>query len=207
MRLSVPTPTDDPLPLAKAPGSRPAPVNVTLRSGAVAQFDALLHELHPDAVRVDPDRVEALCAWLASLPSQAAQDVLDRRLCRIEELRAMLDDADWDADDAIRARLRKLIAYFDQDDDLIPDREPLLGKLDDVLLLELAWPAFAAEADDYRDFAEYRSAEHPGGSGSEQRAAWIRDRLAEVALWRHHFRVNDRRYVDFGRPIEPFHVV
>lgn len=207
MRLSAPTPTDDPLPLAQAREDMPAPADLPLRSAAVAQFDTLLHELNPDAVRVDPERVQALCIWLASLPPRAAQDVLDRRLRRIEELRVMLDDADWDADDATRMRLCKLIAYIDQDDDLIPDQEPVLGKLDDVLLIELAWPAFAAEADDYHDFSEYRAVEHPGGNGNEQRAAWIRDRLAEIALWQHHLRVNGSHYVDRGHPIEPFHVV
>lgn len=207
MRPSVPTPTDDPLPLALARDDTPAPADLPLRGAAVAKFDTLLHELNPDAVRVDPERVQALCVWLGSLPPRAAQDVLDRRLRRIEELRAMLDDTDWDADEPIRVRLRKLFAYIDQDDDLIPDHEPLLGKLDDVLLIELAWPAFASEAEDYRDFSEYRRAEHPDGSGSEQRAAWIRDRLAEIALWQHHLRVNDSHYVYSGHPVQPFHVV
>ena len=207
MRLSVPTPTDDPLPLAKAREDMPAPADLPLRGTAVAHFDALLHELNPDAVRVDPERVQALCIWLASLPPRAAQDVLDRRLRRIEELRLMLDDGDWDAVDATRMRLRKLLAYIDQDDDLIPDHEPVLGKLDDVLLIELAWPAFATEAEDYRDFSEYRAVEHPGGDGSEQRAAWIRDRLAEIALWQHHLRVNDSHYAHRGHPVEPFRVV
>ena len=207
MRLSVPTPTDDPLPLAQAREDMPAPADLPLRGTAIAQFDALLHELYPDAVRVDPERVQGLCVWLATLPPRAAKDVLDRRLRRIEELRRMLDDADWDADDATRVRLRKLIAYIDQDDDLIPDHEPVLGKLDDVLLIELAWPAFATEAEDYRDFSEYRATEHPGGSGSAQRAAWIRDCLAEIALWQHHLRVNGSHYADRGQPVEPFHVV
>lgn len=207
MRLSVPTPTDDPLPLAQAREDMPAPADLPLRGAAVAQFDALLHELYPDAIRVDPERVQGLCVWLASLPPRAAQDVLDRRLRRIEELRALLDDADWDADEATRARLGKLIAYIDRDDDLIPDHEPVLGKLDDVLLIELAWPAFSAEAEDYHDFSEYRATEHPSGSGSEQRAAWIRDRLAEIALWQHHLRVNGSHYVYRGHPVEPFHVV
>lgn len=207
MRLNVPTPTDDPLPLAGASaGDVPTPTGLPLRADAVARFDALLHELNPDAVRVDPERVRALGAWLASLPPHAAQDVLDRRLRRMEELRAMLEDADWDADEAIRVRLRKLFAYLDQDDDLIPDREPVLGKLDDVLLIELAWPAFATEAEDYRDFNAYRAEAHPIGSGPQQRAAWIRDRLTEIALWQHHLRVNDSHYSYRGHPVEPFHI-
>ena len=204
MRLYTPTLTDEPLPMslgvdASAPGPE-------LRGEAVAQFDALLHELYPDAVRVDADRVRNLCVWLASMPPQAAQDVLDRRLRRIEELRRMLDDDCWDPPDAVRARLAKLMAYLDQDDDLIPDREPLLGKLDDVLLLELAWPAFASEVEDYRDFCAYRTEHDPAGTGDQQRAAWIRDRLAEIQLWQHNMRVNASHYSYKGHAENPFHI-
>ena len=204
MRLSAPTITDDPLPLSYgADAGSPGPV---LRGEAVAQFDTLLHELYPDAVRVDADRVRNLCVWLASMPSQAAQDVLDRRLRRIDELRRMLEDDCWDPPDSVRARLAKLMAYLDQDEDLIPDHEPLLGKLDDVLLLELAWPAFAAEAEDYRDFCAYRTETQPAGTGDEQRAAWIRDRLAEIAIWQHNMRVNASHYSYSGHAEAPFHV-
>jgi uncharacterized membrane protein YkvA (DUF1232 family) len=207
MRFSTPIPTDEPLPFARVRDRTDAmPGGVALDGEAVARFDALLHELHPDAVRVDPERVQNLCAWLASLPPQSAHDVLDRRLRRMEELRAMLDDDDWDADDAIRLRLHGLIGYIDQVEDLIPDHEPLLGKLDDVLLIELAWPAFAAEADDYRDFCAYRSEEHPPGNGNEQRQSWIRDRMAEIALWQHNLRVNHSHYSYSGHPREPFHI-
>lgn len=204
MRLYTPTLTDEPLPMSV--GTDPSAPGPVLRGEAVAQFDALLHELYPDAVRVDADRVRNLCVWLASMPPQAAQDVLDRRLRRIEELRHMLDDDCWDPPDAVRARLAKLMAYLDQDEDLIPDHEPLLGKLDDVLLLELAWPAFASEVEDYRDFCAYRTEHQPTGEGAEQRAAWIRDRLAEIALWQHNMRVNASHYSYSGHAESPFHV-
>lgn len=209
MRAAIPTPTEEPLPF---PGTfqcdAPSPPGLSLREDAVARFDALLHELNPDALRVDPSRVRNLCMWLASLPPDAAKDALDRRLRRMEELRAMLDDGDWDADEATRARLRMLFGYIDHDGDLIPDHEPLIGKLDDVLLIELAWPAFVAEAEDYRDFCAYRDEAHPIGDGPAQRGAWIRDRLAEIALWRHHLRVNDSRYAsDSARPRELFHIL
>lgn len=204
MRLSAPTITDDPLPLSF--GTDTGDPGPSIRSEAVAHFDALLHELYPDAVRVDADRVRNLCVWLASMPPQAAQDVLDRRLNRIDELRRMLVDDCWDAPDALRARLAKLIGYLDDSEDMIPDHEPLLGKLDDVLLLELAWPAFAAEAEDYRDFCAYRNENAPPGTGPQQRAAWIRDRLAEIALWQHNLRVNQSHYSYRGHAEAPFRV-
>ena len=117
----------------------------------------------------------------------------------------MLDDTDWDADDATRTRLRKLFAYIDHDEDLIPDHEPLIGKLDDVLLIELAWPAFVTEAEEYRDFCSYRNEENPDGDGASRRSAWLRDRMAEIGLWQHNARVNDSHYIEGGAP-DFFHV-
>ena len=206
MRDYPPIPSDEPLPFdANFAGDGPVSSGPALHPDSVARFDALLHELNPDALRVDANRIRNLCSWLASLPPESAEDVLNRRLQRLETLRSMLADCGWDTDSASCERLRKMFAYIDQGDDLIPDDEPLIGKLDDVLLIELAWPAFATEADDYRDFCAFRTDERPEGDGDEQRAAWMRHRLAEIALFEHHQRVNDSRYIDRGRP-EMFHI-
>ena len=215
MRMSMPTPTADPLPYFfhdgfrrdDPPGATTAPpASVKLKGDAIARFDALLHEIHPDAARVDPDRLQHLMDWLMSLPATRAHDVLDRRLRRVESLRAMLEDSDWDTSRATRARVLKLLDYVDRDDDLIADHEPMLGLLDDVLLIELAWPAFADEAEEYRDFCAYRNDEHPAGSGEDQRSAWVRDRVAEIALWQHHLRVNGSHYAQSGDPPIRFRV-
>ena len=209
MKLSPATPVREPLPYLwqdDFPGDSECISGFVVRGDAIAQFDALLHEINPDAVRVDAGRLQHLMQWLLALPAETAHDVLDRRLQRIEQLRAMLDDVDWDTGDAARLRLVKLLEYVDREDDMIADREPMIGQLDDVLLLELAWPAFAAEAEDYSDFCSYRHDRHPTGSGSEQRAAWIRDRLAEIALWRHRLEVRSGHYPP-GRQATLFRVI
>mgnify|MGYP006168065663 CR=1 FL=1 len=82
----------------------------------------------------------------------------------------------------------------------------VLGLLDDVILLELAWPAVATEAEDYRDFCAYRNAVQPQGDGAQRREAWVRERLDALALYQHHARVNARRYVQGGSPERPFRV-
>ena len=101
---------------------------------------------------------------------------------------------------------RALLDYLDQGQDLIPDRVPLLGLLDDVLLLELAWPAIASEADDYRDFCRFRDERQPPGDGADRRAAWIAERLQALALFRHQQRVNGSRYAASGGAAQPFRV-
>lgn len=208
MFMRTVAPADTPLPWEDRPdrANRDRVGDFLLDAAAVSRFDQLLHEIHPDARHVDADRIATLGRWLQGLPAAQARAVLDERLRRIEQLRAMLGDADWDRREVACDRVRKLLAYLDQDHDLIPDAIPLLGLLDDVILLELAWPAVATEAEDYADFCAYRAAAKPDGDGARRRDAWIRDRLEALALYQHHARVNGSRYIDGGHPDRPFRV-
>jgi len=208
MFMRTTAPADTPLPWDDRPdhASRDRIGDFVLDAAAVSRFDQLLHAIHPQARHVDADRIATLGRWLQGLPAAQARAVLDERLRRIEQLRAMLDDADWDRREAACERVRTLLAYLDQDHDLIPDAIPLLGLLDDVILLELAWPAVATEAEDYADFCAYRATAQPDGDGAQRREAWIRDRLDALALYQHHARVNGSRYIDAGHPDRPFRV-
>ena len=182
--------------------------NHLLDPAAVAQFDQLLHQIHPQAPCVDADRIATLARWLQDLPEAQASNVLGERLARIRLLRAMLNDPDWVPGDGSRERIGKLLAYIDHrgDQDLIPASIPLLGLLDDVLLLELAWPALRIEAEDYRDFCDYREDARPQGDGAQRRNAWIRERLEALALHRHQARVNASHYANSGQPSQPFRI-
>ena len=206
MRAAVPT--ENPLPWDDRPdhANRGSIAGFRLDASAVSRFDQLLHEIHPEARHVDVDRIASLGRWLQDLPAEDARAALDLRLARIEQLRGMLDDADWDQREEACARVRKLLAYLDQDADLIPDSMPLLGLLDDVILLELAWPAVATEAEDYVDFCSFRDSAQPTGDGAQRREAWINDRLAELALFQHHHRVNASHYVRSSLPEQAFRI-
>jgi hypothetical protein len=209
MRTPIPTPTDDPLPFAgfvphgDADTAR-APLALDLP--AIARFDALLHELHPDAARVDVHRVQHLVHWLLAMPEADAHAAVDSRMRRVDELRALLADPDWDPSPAMAARIARLLAYIDRGEHLLAVPEPMLGLLDDVLLIELAWPAFADEVEEYADFCDYRTREHPEGGAQARRAAWVRDRLAELALLRHEAAIADSHFIQRGRAKAPFRV-
>jgi uncharacterized membrane protein YkvA (DUF1232 family) len=178
----------------------------TLCAEEVAKFDALVHEVHPAAPRVDADHVAQVARWLLAMPEDRAASFFGERLTRIDELRRMVADPDWDCGDRERVNVEKMLAYLDQEETLIPDRTPMLGRLDDILLLELTWPALSREVDEYEDFSRYRDSEHPTGSGAQQRATWIRERLAALALAQHQQRVSGSHYAIAGLPSEPFRI-
>lgn len=198
MHLHAPAPFKPPLPWVvreRRLQSRTRIEPLHLDNARIVKFNALLHELHPDASHVDARRLDALADWLLRLPEDEARKVLDVRLVRLQQLGAMLDDEDWDADPATRARLAKLFGYLDDDDGLIPDDTPRIGRMDDVLLAELAWPAFANEAEDYADYCDYRQKNHPTGAPAQRRRAWVEARLTEFAALRRRAAVRNRHYI------------
>ncbi|MFH2077398.1 MAG: hypothetical protein ABIJ73_01555, partial [Pseudomonadota bacterium] len=59
---------------------------VPLAPRAIAEFNDLLHELHPDAPHVDADAVASVARWLMALPSEQGEALLQARLGRLAEL-------------------------------------------------------------------------------------------------------------------------
>ncbi|MFY2765275.1 hypothetical protein [Arenimonas sp. MALMAid1274] len=167
---------------------------IAIDDDAMAHFNALLAQLDANAPHVSADQMVTLARWLQDQPRDDAMAVLSERLGRAEQLRRMLNDSDWDVPGDTRERARMLISYLQQVQDLIPDDQPLVGHLDDALLVELSWPAFAAETVDYVDFCRFRSQERPRGSAAERRLAWETACLAEAALLQQRRQVRARPY-------------
>jgi hypothetical protein len=156
---------------------------------AAARFDARLHVVHPDAPHVDAARLDALARWLLGLDPAQARRELQQRLERVRELRRMAADTAWDTDVAHRARLAGLLSFVtpahDGSDAAHANRDRVFGppRLDEALLVELAWPAFADELEDYLDFCRFRRDQHPRGAPPLTRSAWNRMRASEGTVW------------------------
>lgn len=208
MRHPAPTPADSPLPLPRARGARlphpPAPIE--LARGAVEKFNALVHELYIDAPHIDADAIASVASWLESQPEAQRELLLQARLGRLAELDAMRRDPDWPLDPAQDHRIEMIMAYVDSENDLIPDSVPTYGYLDDALLLELAWPMFAEDVDDYRDFCHYRDEVRERFGRPVHQLDWLHARADEGALWEHLHRVHQQNYIDHGAPAAFFRV-
>jgi len=83
-------------------------------------------------------------------------DFVVERIRTLEHLIEMLRDSDWRLEGADRARILDAIAYFVDPDDLIPDRIPGIGYLDDAIMVELVANELAHEIEAYEDFCEFR---------------------------------------------------
>ncbi len=81
---------------------------------------------------------------------------------RIEKLAALIDmlkDAEWALPAQERKNVTSALAYFADPNDLIPDAVPVIGYIDDAIMIELVVKELAHEIDAFADFCRYRREE------------------------------------------------
>jgi hypothetical protein len=188
----------EPLPLAlpdaHADPRRQRFAGLKLADAAMLGFNSELHAVNEQAPPVDADQVMSLARWLQSVPPATASATIELRLARAESLRRMLDDPDWTLPAGLAERGRRLLAYIGRLDDLIPDEMPVIGHLDEALLVELSWSEFAGEVQDYLHFRNFCRDNHVRGSAGERRSAWESACLAEASQMLHKSALNERGY-------------
>ncbi len=103
-------------------------------------------------------------------------DFVGQRIPILESLIRMLTDSEWQLPDADREQLLATFVYFGDPEDILPDDIPVIGFLDDVIIIELVTRELAHVREAYDEFCEFRDAldrEH----GKDLDAALRRDRL------------------------------
>jgi uncharacterized membrane protein YkvA (DUF1232 family) len=78
------------------------------------------------------------------------------RIEQLAKLIEMLEDKDWRLEGSDRKRVLNALAYFADPDDLIPDRVPGLGYLDDAIMVELVVQDLRHEIEAFEAFVGFR---------------------------------------------------
>ena len=173
------------------------------RSGIVTPTISRL-ELHVDRLRRFNHHVQRVAAgkpaFTADQIAGAARRVLRAamkgqdspfiraRMRRAGEIRAALADPHWEVPATLLGPMRSILDYIDDDPiQLIPCSVPVIGQLDDAILVDAAMDLLRGELDDYADFCRYRTAEAANrgvatGDVGLERRHWLADRQQELRL-------------------------
>jgi len=105
------------------------------------------------------------------------------RLASVENLVAMVRDVGWALSDEDRGRVAAALSYFSDPEDLIPDKIPVLGFLDDAIMIEVVQRLLHPEVEAYADFCAFREQEanrRGADMSSLGREEWLEGRRAEL---------------------------
>ena len=101
------------------------------------------------------------------------------RLLKLKQLIELLRDDEWRLEGRDRARILDALAYFVDPDDLIPDRVPGIGYLDDAIMVELVVRELKHDIEAYENFCEFRDnrPKAEGGAKLETRRQALQARM------------------------------
>ena len=107
------------------------------------------------------------------------------RLSKLDAMINMVNDGGWDLSEGDKKRVLSALTYFADPDDVIPDNVPVLGFLDDAIMIELCQRELQHEIDAYEEFVAHRAAEAAHrkvdvNAVKMQRVDWLEDRRAEL---------------------------
>ena len=107
------------------------------------------------------------------------------RLSKLDAMISMVHDSGWALPEEDKQRVLSALTYFADPKDVIPDTVPVLGFLDDAIMIELCVRELKHELDAYDDFCDFRNAEAERlgvdpASHELQRADWLEGRREEL---------------------------
>ena len=118
-----------------------------LRQSREAVRDAEEQEII-DAVRHVLDEIRS---------NEPLPDFVAERIPAVQLLIQMLLDDDWKLPTEDRERLLAMFVYFSDPEDIMPDSIPVIGYLDDVIIIELIMRDLRHVREAYDDFRRFRS--------------------------------------------------
>lgn len=103
-------------------------------------------------------------------------DFVGKRLPELDSLINMLTDDEWHLPASDRERLLATFVYFADPEDILPDDIPVIGYLDDVIIIELVARELHHVRIAYEDFCQFRD-EFDSGNDKDVDPVIRRDRI------------------------------
>ena len=100
--------------------------------------------------------VNACRALIDGILATRAPEFVQQRVEKLDVLIQMLEDDEWALSGRDRERVVRGMAYFAEPDDMIPDKVPVLGFIDDAIMVELVVTELGHEIEAYSDFCSFR---------------------------------------------------
>ncbi len=131
-----------------------AQYNLEITQEVTNHFNGILNANHSS----DPElAINDIQAMLTNLKNTHQEDYVLEHIAPLENMLQMFVDNQWELSTATKKYLLAAFSYLTQVDDLIPDTIPVIGLLDDCIVIGIVANKIKLELDNYTNFSQYRS--------------------------------------------------
>ena len=161
-------------------------ITIELSDDDLKYFADAMHSAQKESQNLAPKEItDAASKLLQDGKDNKLPAFIADRLSKIQSMVSMVNDTGFGMDDADKKRVLACLTYFANPKDIIPDNVPVLGYLDDAIMIELCVRELKHEIEAYEDFIAYRNDEAAArgvdaSSLKTQRVEWAEARRVEL---------------------------
>ena len=128
-------------------------------------------------------------------------DFVKTRMASLSELISAVEDVEWQMPEDEKRDILYSLAYFSEPHDLVPDHVPVLGYVDDAIMIELVVQDMSMDLNAYREFCSYRATEESrrGDAAQVDRESWLAGTRTQIRTAMRRNRNTNRRKRLFSR--------
>ena len=173
----------------------PLDITFTLSDEDLEQFQKsvdkgkLIVENLASAIKIE----NAASEMIAQANNLDLPNFISDRLFKLQILINMLRDDEWKLTEEEKKRIRGALFYFVDPDDVIPDRMPGIGLLDDAIYAEIVITELRVEIKMYQEFCQLNRRRNTGQDPHVAREHWIAEKRTVL-----HAKMRERRLLKTG---------
>ena len=135
-------------------------VTFDLEEKDLKYFRANMRKAQAASKKLGEDEViEKANQIVAEIKGQKVPQFVKIRVEKLKFLIDMLQDDEWSLEAQERKDVVAALAYFADPHDMIPDNIPVLGYIDDAIMIELVVAELQHEIDAFNDFCQFKKEE------------------------------------------------
>ena len=161
-------------------------ITIELGDADLQHFINAMHRAQEESKHLSPAQIaEAASQLLVEGHKVAVPQFIAERLQKLDSMIAMVNDEGFSLPEEDKQRVLACLTYVANPQDIIPDNVPVLGFLDDAIMIELCVKELQHEIEAYEDFVAYRRSEAAAhgvdpSTLKTQRVEWAEARRLEL---------------------------